>query len=432
MLFRFLNSERGSSSLIVVIIVSSILAFIGANLLFFSESDIHFTKRTELSKKAFFIAESGINNYLWRLNHDIDVVDEGWTPFDQGEYSLNVTQGENTSLYTVESTGRISHKFSPSKTTAIEEKIVANIQKRSFTRYLYLTDFETVEGTSQRIYFISGDVMKGPLHSNDQINISGSPVFEGKVTTSRTISMSGGSNPDFQQGYEENVAPLEMPATNQELKIWAQVSGYYYYGITTIDFLSNGNLIIANSNPNSTGPVGTVSPPSNGVIYVDGQVGSKFSSNNGDVFVQGTYSGRLTVGAKNNIYITGDVVYDNSQSDMLGLIAENYIYINHRDRRGRDVAPYNLEINAAIFSLNHSFGYEDYRYGLKGTLTIRGAIIQRYRGPVGTFSGNTKRSGYSKNYFYDERMIYEEPPHFIEPLNAGYEIIKWKTISPQN
>lgn len=86
------------------------------------------------------------------------------------------------------------------------------------------------------------------------------------------------------------------------------------------------------------------------------------------------------------------------------------------------------EHDAAILALNHSFGYEDYTRGLKGTLTIKGSIAQRYRGPVGTFSGGTRVSGYAKNYWYDERMLYQEPPHFIEPLNAGFEVLDWEQL----
>jgi len=111
------------------------------------------------------------------------------------------------------------------------------------------------------------------------------------------------------------------------------------------------------------------------------------------------------------------------------LIPENYLYINHYDNRSRDVAPRDITIHAALFSLNHSFTFERYdRPPQKGTITILGSIGQRYRGPVGTFRGNNIVSGYSKDYNYDQRMQYDEPPHFIEPLNTGFYISNWEEL----
>ena len=45
-----------------------------------------------------------------------------------------------------------------------------------------------------------------------------------------------------------------------------------------------------------------------------------------------------------------------------------------------------------------------------GTLTVNGAISQKYRGAVGPFQGTILRSGYSKNYTYDDRLRYRSRP----------------------
>ena len=47
-----------------------------------------------------------------------------------------------------------------------------------------------------------------------------------------------------------------------------------------------------------------------------------------------------------------------------------------------------------------------------------GAIAQVYRGPVGTI-GST---GYLKNYVYDDRLREQEPPHFLNPIQAAWRI----------
>ncbi|MFQ5575075.1 MAG: hypothetical protein ACE5E0_05575, partial [Terriglobia bacterium] len=67
----------------------------------------------------------------------------------------------------------------------------------------------------------------------------------------------------------------------------------------------------------------------------------------------------------------------------------------------------------------------------KGDLTVRGAIIQKFRGPVGTFNPRTMRrlSGYSKDYWYDERMKNHQPPYFLEPVNASFEQVSWEEVN---
>jgi hypothetical protein len=435
---KALDSNRGYialalTSTVAVIIILSVLIY---TLIPYMESESSATQQEETSAKALYIAEAGINNYLWHLNQDEDYFEtqvhpaQGqdekgqarWVNYSDGAYHLDVEALTDSPGVIVTATGRIVKD-----SLTVERKIRAVIKKRSFAHYIYFTDHETVEGSGEKIWFITGDIIRGPLHSNDYIHIWGDPEFQKKVTTSRNLDIYPGSNPIFKEGYEEEVPVLEMPPTNIELKTWAQAGGYYYYGKTTITLKNSGYLLIENNNSQSTGPTGLVSLPANGVIYVDGQNGAKSNQNNGDVYIEGTLSGRLTIASKNNIYITGDLLYKDETADMLGLVAENYVYILHY-KGYKDVAPYNIEINAAIFAVNHSFSYEKYYYGPpKGTITLKGALVQKYRGAVGTFyRSGKKRSGYSKDYYYDERMLYTEPPHFIEPLNSGFEIIKWE------
>lgn len=429
-----IRNEKGALSYIVAVVFVSLLTVIGISMFLLQRNSSIGTKREELSSKSLYIAEAGVNNYLWHMNQDDDYYQtqthpgqSSWQTYKDGEYFLEVEQRTDAPGVYITSTGRV--KISGSSNYK-ERTIKATIQKRSFTNYLYFTDHETVEGSGSSIWFITGDVIHGPLHSNDYLRIDGNPVFEGPVTTARTIIMAGGSDPDFQQGYRENVEPLELPSSNSQLKTWAQNGGYYYYGKTNIVMSGSGTLSITNNNGQSTGPTGIgVSLPGNGVIYVDGQIGTKWAASTGNVFLEGALSGELTIGSINNIYITDDITYNNDSSDMLGLIADNYVYINHYNQSGSDVAPSNVTIKAAVFALKHSFGYESYTQGPpKGTIHLTGCIIQKYRGPVGQFSGHSVIHGYSKDYRYDERMIFSEPPHFLEPLNSGFEIAKWVEV----
>lgn len=435
--------EESAFSVPLALAVMMLMTILGFSVYFLAESDFTLSRNETKRTKALHIAEAGINDYLWHMNkdenyyknqtHEAEGKDQSgkdkYIDCQGGQYHLDITPTSETAPgVIVVSTGRIGK----SDGKYIYRKVKAQIRKRSFLNYLYLTDHETVEGTGSTIWFITGDVIHGPMHSNDTIHINGNPVFERKVTTSGTIYQRPGSHPDFQQEYEENVPPLDFPPANTELKLTAQVDGYYYYGETIIYLNSDGTLTIDNNDNTgqSTGPVGTCFLPSNGVVYVDGVVGQKGNKNNGDIYIEGELSGRLTVASANNIYVTDDLTYHDSEEDMLGLVAQNFVYINHY-RGSQDVAPTNLEINAAIFALNHSFTYESYSKGsVKGTLKIKGSIVQRFRGPVGTFNSNTGSpiSGYSKDYWYDERMLYTDPPYFIEPLNAGFERVFWEEL----
>ena len=51
-----------------------------------------------------------------------------------------------------------------------------------------------------------------------------------------------------------------------------------------------------------------------------------------------------------------------------------------------------------------------------GDLTVDGAIAQKFRGPVGTGSGATITTGFRKNYIYNDRLRYREPPYFLDPV----------------
>jgi len=428
-------NERGLG-LPAILTVIAVLTVLAASLLLLSKNAFFSTKREEQKQKALYIAETGINNYLFNLNKDPEYyknsthpAETAWQNYGQGQYKLEVSELENAVGVEIIASGRIDVKNN-GQSNYQERRIKATIQKRSFLKYLYFTDHETVEGTGSKIWFITGDIIRGPLHSNDFININGSPVFKAKVTTARSFYPGTGSAV-FEQGYEEDVQSLELPSTNSQLKNWSENGGYYYNGSTMINLNGNGTIDVQNTNGLSTGPTGAgLALPGNGVIFVNGQTSTKYSSLSGNIFIQGTLRGKLTIASKGDIYITGNVRYNDRAEDMLGLIAENYLYINHYDNSGRDVAPKDITIEAAIFSLNRSFTFESYtNTPKKGTLSVFGSIGQRYRGPVGTFNnGGQPVSGYIKDYDYDQRMQFNEPPHFIEPLNSGFYVSNWEEI----
>lgn len=166
----------------------------------------------------------------------------------------------------------------------------------------------------------------------------------------------------------------------------------------------------------------------------------------GDVIVQGSVTTPTTIGAADNIIIDGNLCYSDAVSgspsncsgaipavstNVLGLVALNYVEVNHPvDNNGNNVSTCpaglgngspscdlaNPIIDAVALALNHSFLVNNFNQGATlGSLTLNGSIAQDWRGPVGTLSGSTVVTGYSKSYQYDARLKYLSPPYYLNP-----------------
>ncbi len=189
------------------------------------------------------------------------------------------------------------------------------------------------------------------------------------------------------------------------------------------------------------GKTTTLPFPSNGVVYVQSTscstVYTPFNvtysnslgfptyggSGCGTITVDGTYNSSLTLASDNDIVIDGNITH--SGNALLGLIAQNYVRVYHPcSAPAAATSPAissNPSIDAAILAVTGSFIVDNYDCGSQGqlgNLSVFGAIAQVYRGPVGTI-GST---GYLKNYNYDDRLREQEPPHFINPIQAAWRI----------
>ena len=381
--------------------------------------------------------------------------------------------GPSTGTFRIRSTGYAGEE---------SQSIVATFKRASFLDYLYFTQLETsdpvtygnaqtIAGAYQQctktieqgrwddpipnsggqycdvIVFPDWDDINGPLHTNDALVTCGSPDF-GR-TSADTIEVSSppqgwyryGSctgNPDFIGTFVTNAPVLTPPPTNSKLSLIAQNGGVRYTGQVGI-VLNSNNTMTVRTNMSQAGT--TVALPANGVIYVaNGACSSSYSpftatypntSGCGNVRVRGTYSGQLTIAAENDIIIDGNL--SRSGNGMLGLIANNFVRVYHpyptqtsRNNCGSGSGSSglnNLSISAAILAIQHSFIVDHYSCGnTLGTLTVNGAIGQKFRGAVGTFSGSTLTHGYQKNYNYDDRLRYVSPPHFLDPVESAWHI----------
>lgn len=465
MMRRLPGEERGIALPMVVAIIA-VISILGFTAAFLVDSQRTMGSRYSGREKALAVAEAGIYEYLWHLNKDSKfyeeddefILDDGEPrvhAFQDGFYQLSITDPDTVNpAVTITATGWPADDPDNRRTVEIQ------VHKRQFVQSIFVSGEEKTPVSGNSVYWITGDEVWGPMHTNGTLYINGNPVFHDRVTYSGSPpAVTSGSLPVYQFPDDpQQVAQLVFPSSNSQLKTFAKLGGYYYSGRTCI--LLNGNQVTIRD---QSGAAATKSLPPNGVIYVDGTTsGSKWGLSTGNVFVSGTLDGRLTIAAANDIYITGKdptnynysaatttggIKYSDTDfdlaggitDDMLGLVAGRYVRILHHDWPSasspyyvviapvNDVAPSDITVHAAIFALNWAFEYEDYANGSqKGEITMVGSLTQRYRGAVGTFNQDTRITGYLKKYTHDPRMSYDTPPHFLEPLNAGWEIRSWR------
>ncbi len=360
----------------------------------------------------------------------------------------------------------------------VTRAIVVSFRMDSPLDFLWYTHFESVDdgipgysdcGVFYRvaggrdpncnIVWVSADVMRGPAYTDDQylINTSASPTF-GRYSNDKIESSAPGTqakdvcsgsncqNANFVGTPIENAKPIPTPADNTELLTDAQNYGKVYAGTTNIQLNGQNATVTSCTTATSCTTYPTVDLTQYPIIYVSNASGctppaySPFNvtypmdtSGNyhvgcaGDVFVKGTYSTPLTIGAANNVVIAGDLTTsadgsgNPTGSATLGLVANEFVRVMHGCTSNQLSNP---TIDAAILALNHSFIVDNYNCGgSSGSLTVHGAIAQYFRGPVGQVgSGGGVQNGYAKNYNYDDRLANILPPYLFDISNSGWHI----------
>jgi hypothetical protein len=299
------------------------------------------------------------------------------------------------------------------------------VGQENFAKYAYFTDQErSPSGTI--VWFTSGDILRGPVHSNSQLNIDGDPIFLKEVSSSAaSVNYAAGTNnPDFRGGITFNVDPVDLPGDTDLIRSKAQeVDGLYFGSNATLvlDY-DPGTGFASVSVDLGAGPV-VYQIPMNGVLYIDGTC-----------HIKGTLKGQLTVACSGDMYIDDDILYttdprtDPSSTDLLGLVSDNNVYMA---ATAANLDAGDETVMACIMALGTSFTAQNYASGTpRGYLRVIGGIIQDRRGPVGTFNAGTGAliSGYEKDYVYDARLANNPPPAF--PTTGRVMTLAWKEMDP--
>lgn len=364
--------------------------------------------------------------------------------------------------------------------------VIATFRRASLIDFIWFTDYETLppgsypasqqsdaaancpryvrsgrtESNSNpclRIQFASFDKLKGPFHTNDEIQFCDAPQFGRNAADKISISApenraleqmcSGGpARPNILGTYQAGAKTITPPSTNAKLE---GLAGMTFTGKTEIELQDSGQMRVRNPNVNS-GNWYLTPPPANGVIFVKANGCStpytrlmRYNAANtcGDLYIKGKYKRSLTFGTAGDVIITGDLERGTGDSSsLLGLVAQNFVRVYHRPTTnssgtsctGNDTSTIDnqvgtlndVKIVAAMLALNGAFMADNWYCGAKlGTITVLGAIAQRWRGAVGTGDASSG-TGYAKDYTYDDLFRFREPPYFLDPVEASWRVVR--------
>jgi hypothetical protein len=359
---------------------------------------------TETSSDSFYIYDSACTTYASISEPNLDTVlvrvNTRSRVFDPEYY---VTQGEMM---------------------PVEDSIFAYFSYDiPASRYFWFTNNEN------GVYWIAGDTVWGPIHSNGVLKTNGDPVFYGKATAKTGINPSPtapGSNAHFYGGYEIGVdvdLPTDMsPMITAALNANGGTPGSggadwntksMYNQEVWFEFLNNGDVIRTIPSLGVLDTVTLTDITSTGVIQC-----------NQDVHVKGVLDGQISIHTDQTIYIEDDIVYANnplvdpSSDDILGLVADGDVLIADNPANWTDVS-----IQATIIAPNGGFGADNYSSRpVSGAIYLTGSVVQDSRGPVGTFTHSITH-GFSKRYYYDPRLQSMAAPYY--PTLRELHLVSW-------
>ncbi len=402
------------------------------------------------------------------------------------------SSGTNANTFRIESVGTAGNKAVA--TSYATRSVVATFHVVGFLNFIYFTQYEDgdpslyggpkecenyypvreelkINNKCTTIVFANGDTVEGPMHTDDATDICGKAYFGRKghnpVDTVQinwpVYSTCGGSEATYYTatGKYEKGEELLTPEGDTTLGTYVKEGGEEFTGSTHIVLNGTTNTMSVTNAQNETK---TSEWPSNGLVYVrasenkatpcsyaykditsetDNATEVSKETYCGNVYVSGTYSKSITIAAEEDLIINGNIYPTNvagklgsepTGTDTLGLIAGHYVRIYHPvTNKNCELASNGKEslenpwIYAAILSTNHSFAVDNFECGeLLGNLNVYGAIGQRFRGIVGTTGG----TGYIKDYKYDERLAVDEPPYFLNPINAGWKVARETAPKP--
>jgi hypothetical protein len=431
---------------------------------------VSIANRTANLKKAYYAADAGLVDAYERIRaFGLNVIPSSTpgNPFipnastDNGVYTIGNTSGNYTVTIQLSSYPRTNFTITSTGTFGKASKTLQlKITWASISRYAYWSQTENNPAFGGGLWWVGVGlpglemITTGPVQTNGQLNIFGNPIFNGAVTEANLPILSNNtlgttptssspnyyyglgtsglqSNPNviFPDSITNQASPVSLPPQTT-LSLINQVAsdgqGLVLTGASTVIFnptgtvTVTGNVVNSNCTVTATYNNTTMSPPANGVIYVQSTSTipkCNSSAQDGNATVQGTVNGQLTVAADQNIYLSGSVAYNSdprtnpNSTDMVGLVANQNITVIEAS------APTQLEMSGVLMAMQGSFQVDQY-WAYRGDANTAvmdqfGSLINYVCGATGEmdFSGNLL-GGWNQIQSYDPRLATLSPPGF--------------------
>jgi hypothetical protein len=225
---RLVRDRRGVALILALIVTAAIAALAMAAILLSGNAGL-IGRQSERERDLRYASDAALQMGKSRLNNDPDALpDTGYATMTSNA-TLRMADGTQIpnikyNLY-VGPTGSTTGQFG--RFASVVSVVTGprnaqfvrrlELQQESFARYAYWTNEETTP-SGGTIVFTGGDVLWGPVWSNDVITINSSgATFNDEVGTAKTIT--GAANGTFKKGYKENQDRIEMPSNDRLAKL---------------------------------------------------------------------------------------------------------------------------------------------------------------------------------------------------------------------
>ena len=258
-----MKHEKGVVFILVLLALTTVI-LLGGTFVQFGINQQKFSEFDNQGTQAFYMAESAVDRGLAWLRSQL-IPPQGITPvvLFGGWNTLQTGTGNGAFLarvipdpgnltspikrYTVEGRGVSGTVANP--TAARQTSLV--VQTESFASYAYFTNNERSYPGNGRVYFISGDRVEGPTHTNGQFSMYKRPVFDGPVSSvASSIYYYRGqrfTQPVFNGGLSLGVPVREFPSEFPDSVISAaQNGGTVLEGDTEVMLLRDGTMQVTN------------------------------------------------------------------------------------------------------------------------------------------------------------------------------------------
>jgi hypothetical protein len=413
------RTEEGIT-LIIAVLVMFVAGLLVVAAFTAADGDIQLSHTGTIQKQAVYASLAGVQEYQYHLEKEPDYWQTCEAPssavpenkYEHYEIKLLTANGAKTcstsapfatmiessgaaaNTFRIESIGCAGKQEITNCTTAEEaektkktdnmqvRKVVASFKSTGFLQFVYFTRYEDedpslyspkancatyyeVKGVKRSsecelIEFVTGDGVKGPMHTDDKSVVCGSPEFgrTGRSTPDKVelnggyVEVCGGGKPIFNTATKNYTVGKELipPTSDESLSSYVEPANRFT-GVTQLTLNGATNKITVVNH----GEEETINWPENGLIYVEepkgGSCGYPFTSHGADgphekeaegncanVYVRGTYSKSLTIAAQDDVIIDGSTYPTSVASSLgsepsgtatLGLIATQFVRVYH-------------------------------------------------------------------------------------------------------